>query len=222
MGEHILQRRGPKRWPPQFFTGQGGGCSCCTPPPPPPPPNVAYYYYTRKACWCPFCETNGYGGDVPCSWQVEIDGFQDGSTSGCAGTTGCANKNGTFILTNLVTSSFGTSCEWSSPFFNAGGIVDTGVYPGNCPPCLTSQATYYALFITYYKGQPAISLVCYGAIPGGLTIQAEWIKVLSAGDKCNAVHVLEVISDHQVSFNLPAPVNGCCYGAPQFVTLMPL
>ena len=161
---------------------------------------------------------------MPCSWQVEIDGFQNGSTSGCSATTGCDNKNGTFILTNLVTNAFGTGCEWFSPFFNAGGIVDTGVYPNNCPPCLTSQASYYHLFLDGSSGGggDGISLVLYGAIPGGYTIQAMWQKLFKDGDKCDSAHVLDVTQDHQISFNLQATVNGCCYGAPQFVTLIPL
>ena len=51
--DHILKRKGPKRWPPEFFIP---GCPCCTST---PPPLAAYYYassyYRRRtipmSCW---------------------------------------------------------------------------------------------------------------------------------------------------------------------------
>lgn len=52
MTEHILQRRGPKRWPPAIFNGQPG-CFCCPPPPPPEPSGAVYYGYSRREF--PYC-----------------------------------------------------------------------------------------------------------------------------------------------------------------------
>ena len=131
MGEHILQRRGPKRWPPQFFTGEGGGCSCCTPPPPPPPPPLAAYYspygYAGQnfaPCKCKACSGAVWGttssgpgvvaADVSCRWLLEVSGVAAVTPpSPCSYANGgadCANINGSWILYPLCLSSNTAGC----------------------------------------------------------------------------------------------------------------
>lgn len=171
MGEHILQRRGPKRWPPQFFTGEGGGCSCCAPPPPPPPPDFVYYrkyygygYGTTGLVpnTCPFCNDTASGGQVANKWQLEVEspyGVTPPSPCGAlsAGTDDiCNNAAGTWVLTRGygATDTFtdqitgntlvNTQCVWDSPSFTWYGTYPLPDAFGiiYCYGCLQIQAKY--------------------------------------------------------------------------------
>ena len=223
--EHILNRHGVK-WPPGFFNP---GCSCCTPPPPPPPPppSAAYYYLNipGRRCRCIFCLDNGFGIDVPCSWLVEVDGITNGSASGdCPGTTGCERSNGTFILQQKGS---GSACWWESPLFTSSGLADGASAVDNCPLCRADQTMQYWIYFQYVGGLPAIQLLLVGTSPVFGVQHATWTKFLVSGDVCNAVHTLTVERDFDQGVfidGLPPPVsvNGCCHGAPQFVSIVPL
>lgn len=65
--DHILSRRGPKRWPPQFFTGQAG-CYCC------PSASVVGYptwFYGVTTGASPIRDTDRYTIDT---WTSKVDG----------------------------------------------------------------------------------------------------------------------------------------------------
>ena len=232
--EHILNRHGVK-WPPGFFSGQKG-CQCCPPPPPPPPPPpaiVAQYYYLNipgSRCRCAFCDENGFGLNVPCSWLVEVDGITNGSASGdCPGTTGCERSNGTFILQQkgVGGGASGGGCYWESPMFTSSGLADGVSSLNNCPLCRADQSMQYWLYFSYDKFMPTISLRIVGIGPAYGVMHAEWKKTLLPGDVCDAVHSLEIFHDFDQGVLIdgnfpPVSVNGCCHGAPQFVNIVPL
>lgn len=234
MRDHILNRHGVK-WPPGFFTGQNG-CQCCPPPPPPPPPppaiRAAYYYFNipGSRCFCQLCADNGYGGSVPCAWLIEVDGITNGSSSGdCPGTTGCERSNGTFILRPSYIDGWRFGCIWESPSFTSSGLADGISIVNDCPLCRADQSMWYALYFTFnsqiYDGRDAIELFLFGRV--GITAfqHARWIKFLEPTDKCDQVHALTVDMDFQQSIGTlqnPKLANGCCHGAPQFVSIVPL
>ena len=232
--EHLLNRHGVK-WPPGFFSGQKG-CQCCPPPPPPPPPPPAiaaqYYYFNIPGtrCYCNSCETNGYGGSVPCAWLLEVDGITNGSSSGdCAGTTGCERSNGTFILRPYYVDGWRSACVWESPRFLGSGLADGYSVLNDCPLCRADQFMYYSLWFYFdsgvHDGRDVIELYLYGTIGNTSFQQARWKKFLQPEDRCDQVHALTIDMDFQQNVGTvgnPNVKNGCCHGSPQFVNIVPL
>lgn len=92
-GRHILQRRGPKRWPPGWFSGQPG-CGCC-----PATPDPAYYpgsSYNPRDLWA-CCRLSSVDYNIPKTLYCTIT----------SATASCFN-NRTVALIGCVT----PTCEW--------------------------------------------------------------------------------------------------------------
>jgi len=205
MGEHILQRRGPKRWPPQFFTGEGGGCSCCAPPPPPPPPPAnPPYYYLGRSCKCFVC-----GDDrTPCKFLLEVEGFANGSGSFPAGSN-CANNNGSFILEKIEI--FPNSCLWRGPVFTTTTFIPS---TGGGATCNNSGSAFWQYEVSFLNGYFFVARL-YDAT--SMIVQAEYIVTITGdGYDCGT----RVLLGNIVYYTGTDYV--CCFEFPSTVTIYPL
>jgi hypothetical protein len=215
-GSHILAKRGPKRWPPEFF---GNTCNCqCGPPPPPPLPYLAYayssYYGGVASEPCAICP----GGRLATRWQIEISGYANLTPPApCATSVGtqCTANNGTFILRPIASSH--RCCRRVSPTFVGTGATLTNF---GCGICHNSSGLYYDLEVCPDAGDPTrigyISLWLVSITSGeGIAL---W-TIPPADFNCMGSNTLTLDdSYHESSFG---GLTICCDGAPASITLQP-